>query len=86
MLMSPGIYVNKFYITEYNQRNFRHASLSTAHFVAYIWKHGNTEWDFGDIPALAPSELAIFKDYLRNGGGHVFYGMNAPQLCPEPIL
>ncbi len=32
--------ITKFYITEYNQRSFRHASLSTGHFLAYFWKWG----------------------------------------------
>jgi len=76
--------IQKFYITEYNQRSFRHASLSTAHFIAYIWKYGNTEWTAqgGNILALPPAELELFKNYLRNGGGHVFYGMNPGQLWP----
>jgi len=74
--------IQKFYIQQYGNRNFRHASLSTAHFVAYMWKFGNIQDWGGDLQPLPPEELELFKDYLRNGGGHVFYGMNAPQDWP----
>jgi hypothetical protein len=57
--------------------------LSTAPFVAYIWQFGNQEWQStGYIDPLLTSELEDFKDYLRAGGGHVYYGMFNFNLYP----
>jgi len=69
-------YVQRFYLDQYTDKEFIHASLSTAPFVAYIWQFGNQEtgWD-GNIPPLQSGQLEDFKDFLRAGGGHVYYGM-----------
>jgi hypothetical protein len=73
--------VNKYYITKYGDAGFRHTSLATGWYVAYFWKHGNQEFG-GNLPGIGPDELAIAKDYLRNGGGHLYYGMNVLNIWP----
>jgi len=76
-------FIQKFYLNLFAQKGFVHASLSVNMNLPYIWKFGNQEqgWD-GDLPAIGDQQLAIFTDFLRNGGGLVCYQFSG--ACPDP--
>jgi hypothetical protein len=68
-------YINKWYITTLLKLGLPIMSLSVSPPVAPTWVHGNERWG-GDLPALPHGELLLFKEYLKRGGGFVYYESN----------
>jgi hypothetical protein len=65
-------YINKWYIALLMHLGFPVMSLSVSPPVVPTWVYGNARWQ-GNLPALPAGELRLFKDYLRAGGGIVYY-------------
>jgi len=65
-------YILKFLITSLQKSGFPILSLSVSPPVAPTWVRGNQRWG-GNTDALRKGEIQIFKEYLKAGGGLVYY-------------